>query len=102
MDFTKIDQAYLDFLSRELSNGGLGIAVALTVFQKSFFCRIILNVQSSYIDKTKKLNIVILILKNLVKKVLGKINIARSSIQRNARTLHHSPILEKHSVRGTV
>ena len=37
MDCTKINQADLDFPRRELSDGGLKIVVALTVFGK-YFC----------------------------------------------------------------
>ena len=43
MNFTKIDQADLDSPCQELSNGGLGIVAALTVFRK--FCQLILDVQ---------------------------------------------------------
>ena len=39
MNFTKIDQADLDSPRRELSNGGLGIVVTLTVFSGiDFLC----------------------------------------------------------------
>ena len=46
MNFTKIDKA--DFYSprRELSNGGLGIVVALLVCWQIIFCRLIMDVQS--------------------------------------------------------
>ena len=44
MFFTKSD---LNSPHRELSNGGLGIIVTLTIFQKLFFCRLKLAVQFS-------------------------------------------------------
>ena len=37
MNFTKIEQADLDSTRRELSNGGLGIVVVLTVFSGIIF-----------------------------------------------------------------
>ena len=37
MDHTKVDTAYLDFSRRELSDGGLGIVVALAVFFRNLF-----------------------------------------------------------------
>ena len=48
MDFTKIDQADLDSPRWELSNGGLGIVVALTVFRELILCVRISDAQSSY------------------------------------------------------
>ena len=50
--FTKIDQADLDSPHRELSNGGLGIVVALTFFSGIIFCLLVLGVQSSCRLKT--------------------------------------------------
>ena len=48
MDHTNIFQADMDFSRLELSNGGLGIAVALLVFcQELMFSVLLLGVQSS-------------------------------------------------------
>ena len=47
MDHTKIVQADLDSPCRELSNDGLGIVVALSVFQKLIFRVFLPGVQSS-------------------------------------------------------
>ena len=49
MDHTKIVQADLDSPRRELSNGGLEIVVALSVFSGIFVCVFLLGVQSSCI-----------------------------------------------------
>ena len=38
MNFTKLVKADLDFPCRGLSNSGPGIAVALSIFLRSFFC----------------------------------------------------------------
>ena len=47
MNFTKIDQADLDSPHRELSNGGLGIVVALMFFLGLFFSPRLADRQSS-------------------------------------------------------
>ena len=47
MNFTKMDKADLDFPHRMLSNGGLGIDVALLVCTGVNFCVFLLGVQSS-------------------------------------------------------
>ena len=45
MTFTKLDQEDLDYLCRELSNGGLGIVVALLVRWQIIFCVRLLGVR---------------------------------------------------------
>ena len=47
MTFTKLDQADLDSPRRELSNGGLGIVIALLVCWQIILCVLLLGVQSS-------------------------------------------------------
>ena len=47
MDFTKIVKAELDSPRQELSNGGLGIVVALSVFSEIVFLCACTGVQSS-------------------------------------------------------
>ena len=55
MKFTKIDQADLDSPRREFSNDGLGNVVALLVFLgELFFCRRLLEVQSSCTQQQKR------------------------------------------------
>ena len=48
MNVTKIVKADLDSPCRELSNGSLGIVVALTVFRKLIFCLFLLGIQFNY------------------------------------------------------
>ena len=47
MEFTKPGQKHLDSPRRELSNGGLGIVVALLVRWEINVCMFILEIQSS-------------------------------------------------------
>jgi len=48
INFTKTIKADLDSPRQELSNGGLGIVIALMEFSWEFFCWLVLDVKSSF------------------------------------------------------
>ena len=51
MNFTRIVKADLDSPLRELSNGGFGVVVTLTIFRQLMCRAFLLGVQSSSISK---------------------------------------------------